>query len=130
MGYIYNLPAEEFNRRASLILKVFTSEQEEAERYCDMPDIEDYFRVAVDAMDGRDSKFLTIAVRAAVKCRCDNFVREMLLSFDGNLLAKFIAMGDLAVRNEENTFGVVIFNAYKEYHTHALDIGTRKQRQF
>lgn len=130
MGYIYNLPAEEFNRRASLILKVFTSEQEEAERYCDMPDIEDYFCVAIDAMDGRDTKFLTIAVRAAVKCRCDNFVREMLLSFDGNLLAKFIAMGDLAVRNEENTFGVVIFNAYKEYHTHALDIGTRKQRQF
>ncbi|MDE6273573.1 MAG: hypothetical protein K2L87_00805 [Clostridiales bacterium] len=130
MSYIYNLPAEDFNKKVSVILKIFAAEGEEAEKYCDLPNIEEYFRLALDLMDGRDSKLLTIAVRAAVKCRCDSFVREMLLDYEGNLLAKFIAMGDLAARNEENTFGVVIFNAYKEYHTHTLDIGTRKQKQF
>lgn len=39
-------------------------------------------------------------------------------------------MHELTLRNEEDSFGTVLCNIYKEYFTHAIEIGSRKNEEF
>ena len=78
----------------------------------------------------RDQKLQQLAARVAVKCRCDDVVRELLLDFEGDELIKLSMMRDLVGRNEDNSFGVVICNFYREFYTHKMEFEGRRPEQF
>ncbi len=128
--YFYRLPDDEYKTLAGFFLSANGAKQENAERYSDIPDIDEYFRLAFDQLDGRDEKLQALAAKVAVKCRCDNSVRDILLDYNADEALKLSILYDLVLRNEENSFGTVICNMYREFFTHKIGIGEHKRKQF
>lgn len=129
-GYFYRLPEEEYKTIASFLLAANGVKEEDAQKFAEIPEIEDYFRLAFDQLDGRDEKLQALAAKVAVKCRCDFIVRDILLDYSADELIKLSMLRDLTVRNEENSFGAVVCNLYREFFTHEIEIGTRGRKPF
>ncbi len=129
-SYFYRLPDEEYKTIANFLLTANATRYEAAEQYADIPEIEDYLRLAFDNLDGRDEKMQALASKVAIRCRCDYVVRDVLLDYTANDLIKFSMLHDLVLRNEENSFGVVVCNLYREFFTHKIEIGSHKNKQF
>lgn len=130
MNYYYRLPEEEYRTVADFLLAAHAKSAEEAEDLAALPELKNFFRIAFDELEGRDEKLQVLASKVAVKCRCDSFVREALLDYEGDEFVKFSILHDLTMRNEENSFGTVILDIYKEFYTHKIEIGTRKRKRF
>ena len=128
--YYYRMPAAEYRTVANFLLKANTADEEELAQFAALPELNDFFRIAFDEMEGRDEKIQLIAARVAVKCRNDAFVRELLLDSEGEELVKISVLHDLVMRNEENSFGTVVCKLYKEFFTHEIEIGARKRTEF
>lgn len=128
MTYYYRMPEAEYRTVADFLLKA--NDSEAAEQLAGLTEIEELFRLAFDEMEGRDDKLQMLAARVAVRCRCDSFVREALLDCEGDEIVKISVLHDLTMRNEDNSFGTVICNLYKEFFTHEIDIGSRKREEF
>ena len=103
---------------------------EMAERLGESNDMANFIRLAFDQLQGNDQKLIQLAGKIAVKCRCDDVVRELLLDFEGNEFVKLSMMKDLVERNEDNSFGVVICNFYREFYTHKMEFDGRRPDQF
>jgi len=101
-----------------------------AENYADSEDVKEYFCLAFDHYDNTDEKLVLLAAEAAVKCRCDGIVREVLLDYEVDSRMKLQMLHSLTMRNEDNSFGVVLFHIYHEYFTHKLEIDMRRHRPF
>lgn len=129
-GYFYRLPEDEYKLIAAFLLTANGTKAEEAEKFSELPEIEEYFRLAFDQLDGRDEKLQSLAAKVAVKCRCDLIVREVLLDYTADEFVKLSILHDLTLRNEENSFGTVVCNLYREFFTHEIEIGTRGRKQF
>ena len=130
MTYYYRMPEEEYRMVANFLLAASQVEEREAHRLIDLSELGTCFRLAFDEMEGRDEKLQLLAVRVADRTRSDEFLREVLLDCAGDEFVKIGILHALTERNEEDSFGVVICNLYKEFPTHALDIGTRKKKAF
>lgn len=128
--YYYRMPAADYRTIAGVLLRANTADDEELSTLALLPDMEDFYRIAFDEMEGRDEKLQLVAARVAVKCRHDAFVREMLLDYEGDEIVKLSTLHDLVMRNEDNSFGTVICKIYKEFFTHEIELGSRKQREF
>lgn len=126
MGYTYLLPMTEYSRIANEFLGVLASE----EKRRDPSALHEEFLLAADVLEGRDEKLLALAIRAAIRLRADWFVRSVLINYRCHPLVKFTALKELAVRNEENNFGVVLLGLYYEYSTVKIEIGTRARKEF
>ena len=124
MTYYYRVPPEEYRTIADFFLTAYAADGEEAERLASLPRLEEFFRLAFDEMEGRDEKLQHLAVRVAVKCRCDSFLRDILLDYEGNEAVKICTLRELTVRNEENSFGVVMCSLYREFFTHKAPSST------
>ena len=130
ISYFYRLPEDTYKELTSFLLMADGVEPEMAERLGGDKEIENYIRLAFDQLEGRDQKLQQLAARVAVKCRCDDVVRELLLDFEGDEFIKLSMMRDLVLRNEDNSFGVVICNFYREFYTHKLEFDGRRPDQF
>lgn len=130
MKYYYRVPEEEYRTIADFLLTANSTAEASAEELCALPELEDFFRIAFDEMERRDKKLQLLAAKVAVKCRSDRFVREMLLDYEGDEVIKLSVLHDLTMRNEEESYGVVILNHYKEFYTHKIQIGNRKRKPF
>ena len=130
LSYFYRLPEDTYKELTSFLLMADGVEPEMAERLGGDKEIENYIRLAFDQLEGRDQKLQQLAARVAVKCRCDDVVRELLLDFEGDEFIKLSMMRDLVLRNEDNSFGVVICNFYREFYTHKLEFDGRRPDQF
>ena len=130
MGYYYRLPREEYKTVARFLLTLVDATEEDVSALGELKELNRFLRLAADEMEGRDDKMLLLALRVAIVTRSDAFLREMLLDYNGNEFIKLTALHLLAERNEDNSFGVVLCNLYKEYFTHHIEIGERKQREF
>lgn len=128
--YYYRMPTAEYRTVANFLLKANTADEEELEQFAALPEMNDFFHIAFDEMEGRDEKIQLIAARVAVKCRSDAFVRELLLDYEGDEIVKLSVLHDLVLRNEENSFGTVICKIYKEFYTHEIEIGAKKHAEF
>ena len=126
MSYFYRLPEADYRRIASYLL----SGAEDEDKIADPDEFQEAFRLAFDEMEGRDIKLQLFAAKIAVRCRQDELLRSFLLDHNGEEGVKFSILHDLTLRNEENSFGVVICGFYKEILYYALDIGTRDQTTF
>lgn len=129
-SYFYRMPDDEYKTVSGFLLGANGAKPEEAELLSDIPEIGEYFRLAFDQLDGRDVKLQALAAKAAVKCRYDSFVREILLDYTADEFQKIAILRDLTLRNEENSFGIVICGLYREFFTHELEIGPHKRKQF
>ena len=130
ISYFYRLPEDTYKELTSFLLMADGVEPEMAERLGGDKEIENHIRLAFDQLEGRDQKLQQLAARVAVKCRCDDVVRELLLDFEGDEFIKLSMMRDLVLRNEDNSFGVVICNFYREFYTHKMEFDGRRPDQF
>ncbi len=129
MNYYYRLPEEEYRKVASFLLRV-NGREEDGEEIAASEEFAACFRLAFDEMEGRDEKLQMLASKVAVRFRADDLIREVLLDCEGDEVVKLSILHDLICRNEENSFGTVVCNLYKEFFMHELDIGRRKQGAF
>ena len=128
MTYYYRMPEEEYRTVADFLIAA--SNAPDPALLSELTSLEEFYRLAFDELEGRDEKLQMIAAKVAVRCRNDKFVREVLLNYEGDEIIKLSILHDLTVRNENDSFGVVICNLYKEFFTHHLEIGERKREAF
>ncbi|MBR7186805.1 MAG: hypothetical protein IKD43_04915 [Clostridia bacterium] len=126
MGYFYRLPEAQYRKIASFLLQMSTAEEEGQEELANSSVFAECFRLAFDEMEGHDEKLQLLAAKVAVKCRADSLLRAALLDSEGDEIVKLSILHDLVCRNEENSFGTVLLNLYKEVFLHELEIGRRK----
>ena len=130
MNYYYRMPEEEYRTIADFFLAVSSADEDRLQEYAALPVLEEYLRLAFDEMEGRDDKLQMLAIKVANKTRSDGFLREILLDCNGNELIKLAVLHDLTVRNEDNSFGTVVCNLYKEFFTRQIEVGARKRGVF
>lgn len=130
MSYYYRIPEDEYRMIANFFIAANNADESNALRIADLPELEEFFRLAFDEMEGRDEKMQMLAVKVAVKTRSDGFLREVLLDCEGDEIVKLSILHELTMRNEDDSFGTVICNLYKEFFTHKIDIGKRKREEF
>lgn len=128
MTYYYRMPEEEYRTVADFLIAA--SNAPEPELLSELTSLEEFYRLAFDELEGRDEKLQMIASKVAVRCRADKFIREVLLDYEGDEIIKLSILHDLTLRNEDDSFGVVICNIYKEFFTHKLELGERKKEAF
>ena len=122
MTYYYRVPESEYSAIANFLLAASSVGEREAQKLRLLPQIGVFLRIAFDEMEGRDEKLKLLAARVAARIRDDDFLRDVLLDCTGDEYTKISILHDLTMRNEEDSFGVVICNLYKEFTTHELEI--------
>ena len=128
MSYFYRVPEEEYETVAKFLLGASNSPY--VEELEGLSRLDELFGIAFDEMEGRDEKLQMLAAKVAVRTRSDSFLRKVLLDFEGDEFIKIAILHDLTMRNEDDSFGVVFCNVYKEFFTHSLDIGERKKEEY
>lgn len=129
INYLYRLPDDEYNSLIEFFSCVMSMKNSEIAEIADV-DFTDKFRLAFDHLDGRDDNMQMHAIKAAMKLKSDVILREILLDFDVDEAVKLYILRDLTIRNEDDSFGVVICNLYKEFFIHKLMIGSKKRAAF
>ncbi len=129
-GYEYRLPERIYKEIVAFLVMNGGKSGEEATLLSGSQEVERYLRLAYDQSGSFNQKLQLLSLQAAVLFRCDRFVREVLLDYRVDAVAKSFLMRLLALRDEENSFGVISYNIYREYFTHKLEIGPRKRREF
>ncbi len=130
MSYYYRLPEEEYRSVAGFLLAADNKEGDELIRLSSLSELDSFFRISFDEMEGRDEKLQMLAAKVAVKTHSDAFVREMLLDYEGDDMVKLSVLHDLVERNEEESYGTVFLNIYREFFTHELKLGEEKRAEF
>ncbi|MDE6411299.1 MAG: hypothetical protein K2L02_02035, partial [Clostridia bacterium] len=128
MTYYYRMPEEEYRTVADFLIAA--SSAPEPELLSALTSLDEFYRLAFDELEGRDEKLQMIAAKVAVRCRADKFIRDVLLDYEGDEIVKLSILHDITMRNEDDSFGVVICNIYKEFFTHKLELGERKRDAF
>lgn len=129
-NYVYCIPEEERKAILSFLKKADDASEEQLRLIAELPELLEFFRIAFDNRDGGDTDLQILAASVAVKCRYDNFLRDALLNYEGNDYVKFYILNELTVRNEDNSFGTVICNLYKEYFVHKINVGGKMKKPF
>ena len=130
MSYYYRVPEEEYSTIANFLLAASTVEEQDARKISALPELDEFFRIAFDEMEGRDEKEQALAVRVAVRSHMDAVLREVLLDSTLEEYVKISILHELTMRNAEDSFGVVVCNVYREFFTHKIEVGDKKQEAF
>ncbi len=130
INYFYRLPQEKYKDVASYFLEANTLDAGEGEELAKEEEFKEYFFLAFDEMEGRDEKLQLLAAKVAARFRADSLIRAVLLDCNGDEMVKFSILHDLVCRNEDNSFGTVLCNLYKEFFTHEIEIGKKKGGPF
>lgn len=130
MTYYYRVPEDEYRTIANFLLAAAAMNEREARQIAELPQLGEFFRIAFDEMEGRDEKLQLLAVKVAVRTRSDAFLRDVLLDCRGEEMTKIAILHELVMRNEEDSFGTVICNLYKEFFTHKIEVGAKKYEAF
>ena len=130
MTYYYRVPEEEYRTIANFFLGILAMDEREARKLAQLPQLNEFLHIAFDEMEGRDDKLQMLAIKVADMTRADAFLREILLDCKGSEYVKLSVLHELTARDEEDSFGTVICNIYKEFFTHKLEIGPKKHAAF
>ncbi len=130
MNYYYRVPEDEYETIAGFLLAAASVEERDVRRIAGLSQLDTFFRIAFDEMEGRDEKLQSLAVRVAVRAHADDFLREVLLDCELEEYSKINILHELTMRNAEDSFGVVVCNVYKEFFTHKIEIGEKKAEAF
>lgn len=138
LSYDYALPEEEIERlKAHFRAILDTDDEKEAERLGEDRALLEDLRAPFDVLvaggkDEEGDELRLLAADAALHCRCDRFLRELLLlnTMHGFDELKTHVLRALIARNEENSFGVVMGDVYREVFVHELEIGGKYAEPF
>lgn len=130
LNYFYRMPKEKYREVADFLLAASKAEGAELEFIASLPELNEFFEIAFDEMDGRDEKIQLLAAKVALKTRSDAFLREVLLDPDANEIVKLSILHGVTERNEEDSFGTVFLNIYREFFTHELELRGRRKKEF
>ncbi len=130
LNYFYRMPKEKYREVADFLLAASKAEGSEAEFIASLPELNEFFAIAMDEMEGRDEKIQLLAVKVALKTRSDGFLREVLLDPAANEIVKLSILHGLTERNEDDSFGTVFLNIYREFFTHRLELRGRRKKEF
>lgn len=130
INYFYRVPKEKYREIADFLLAADNAEGNELEYIATLSELPEFFRIAFDEMDGRDEKLQLLAAKVALKTRSDWFLREVLLDPNASEIVKLDILHGLVVRNEDDSFGTVFLNIYREFFTHELEIKGRRKKEF
>ncbi len=131
LGYFYRLPQEEREDALKVISECCGMSARAAYAYSARTDVLGCIKWCFDELENSEDNQLHLAAAlCAVKCGYDDYVRGLLLDAflaDG---LKVAALHELCARNEDNRFGVVICNIYKNVDTYRLNVGRAKRKHF
>ncbi len=130
LSYYYRVPEDEYRTVADFLLAADDMDDHEILHLSALDEIDEFFRIAFDEMEGRDDKLQLLAAKVAVRTHADDFLREVLLDCEGNDVVKISILRDLTLRNEENSFGTVFLYIYREFFTHEIHIGEEERTAF
>lgn len=130
MNYFYRLPQEEYKTVSGFLLMIDSLHKKEAELFSDTDELLRNVRVAFDHDDGHDTQLQLLAAKVCCNSRSDNILREILISCDVNELVKMNILRELVIRNEDDSFGVVVCDFYREVFFHKLDLAQHKKKAF
>lgn len=128
--YFYHLPQEEREFRCHALLELKKYAKEEAQLFGLLALQDGYFRWCFDEMDGSDHELQYLGLITAIHAHMDDFVREVLLDYEVVDVLKIEALRMLLARNEENEFGLVLYNIYKRIHLPRVRIGRKRHKKF
>lgn len=123
IGYIYRLSQNIFKECLELLAESLKMSEKEAKAQGEAEDFCTALRLVLEDSAGKNEEAILIAAQAAVKCRCDAVLRDFLLDFRLADSVKEILLRELLLRNEENSFGIVMCDVYKELFLHEIDVG-------
>ncbi len=130
MSYFYRVPQEERTNRCRTLLKIGKYPRAEAELFGTLALREGYFRWCFDEMDGMERDLQYLAIVVAEHARADIFLREVLLDCEVSDVLKIELLRLLFERNEDNGFGVVVCNIYRDIHLARVKIGQKRHKRF
>lgn len=130
MSYFYRLPDAEYKAISGFFLMLDSFSKKESEVFADTDELLRNVRLAFDQDDGHDTQLQLLAARVCVNSRSDNILREILLDCEVEESVKMNILKELAMRNEDDSFGVVVCNFYRDMFFHKLDLGPRKKKAF
>lgn len=122
LGYFYRIPKE---RRSDIILLFHSVLSADLEKPIPFKSeaLLSCLKLAFDQPTGRDDELQLLAGEVAVVHHFDKLVRDVLLNYTVDEGVKLFMLQQLVMRNEDNSFGVVLCNFYREFYTHEIDIG-------
>ncbi len=130
MTYYYRMPAAQYRKVASFLLNAGEIDERDREAFIRSPEFIESFQLAFDEMEGRDTKLQLLAAKVAIRGHADSLLRSALIDSEGDEVVKLTVLHDLICRNEDNSFGTVLLNLYREVFVHELHIGPRKSDIF
>ena len=128
--YFYRVPQDERANRCRTLIKIGKYPRANAELFGTLALREGYFRWCFDEMDGMEHDLQYLAIVVGEHARADDFLRGILLDCEVSDLLKIELLRLLYMRNEENGFGVVICNIYRDIHMLRVKIGRRQHKKF
>lgn len=128
--YFYRVPKEEREKRCRTLVKIGKCARADAELFGALALREGYFRWCFDEMDGMEHDLQYLAVVVAEHARADEFIREILLDCAVSDVLKIELLRLLFVRNEDNGFGVVICNIYRDLRISRIRIARKRHKKF
>ena len=130
MNYFYRLPKEKYHEIADFFLMAENCDDTVLPYVQRMPALIENLYLASDEAEGRDEKLQLLAAKVAVKTRCDDYLREVLLDNNGDHFVKLEIMHALVMRNEDDSFGTVFLSVYREFYLHEIDVYGRYAKEF
>ncbi len=132
MSYIYAMPTEMRENYLSMLIAYDAIPKSKCKASdADLLEVKQSVAWCLDDMDGNlDAKPLSLAAKCAIKAGLEDTVRQMLLNaFYGDEL-KIFMMRELALRNQNDTFGLAFNHTYHRVNLYALSIGVKKRKIF
>lgn len=131
LSYFYALPLELRQSSLKMLAAFIKLPKKKAERLADELNISGPIKWCFDdATPANSEELQIIAAQSAVKARMDDYVRDLLLHPGISDRLKVDILVNLAERNEENSFGVVICNVFRRISMRKLLIGLNKRVYF
>lgn len=130
ISYFYRLPQRERDVRLEALITLTKTPKIEAELLGAIFEKEGYFHWCFDELDGMEYDLQYLGIISAERARADDFLRNVLLDSEIKDVLKIELVRLLFLRNEDNSFGAVICNIYREVNTYKLHLGTRARGKF
>ena len=131
LSYFYTLPQQLKQSSLKMLAAFLKLPKKQAEQLADELNISGPIRWCFDDTTPASTEELQLlAAHAAVKAKMDDYIRDLLLQPFISDRIKIDILENLAERNTENNFGVVVCNVYKRVTMRKLYTGIKKRVNF
>lgn len=131
LSYFYSLPQEIRESSLKMLTAYMKLPKNQAELLAEELNISGPVKWCFDEIPASSSGELKLlAAHVAVKAGMDDYVRDLLLHPFLPDALKIDILETLALRNKDNSFGIVVCNVYRRVTVRKLYIGSKKRKNF